>query len=176
MKNETIIQKADFSPKIKGYILIISALVMISTIVGIPFLLFWFLGLGQYICKKYYKNLKCQLTDKHLIYKKGVLVKVEKTIPLENIQDLTFLSGPILEWFDLKILKIETAGSSKPGGADMKLIGIIDADNFKEKVLDQRDLLKVKPGSIQSGSHNENKEIIDILNEIKGLLVDIKNK
>lgn len=178
MKNEIIIQKAEFNPRIKAYLLVIVSLVMFSTVMGIPLLIFWFAGLGQYICKRYYNNLKCRLTDKQLIYKKGVLVKVEKTIPLENIQDLTFLSGPILSWFGIKILKIETAGSSKPQGADMKLIGIIEADDFKEKVLDQREILKSKNSkSYQTPIKEEsNKELVDILKDIKSLLEEIKNK
>lgn len=176
MKNELVIQKADFNPRIKKYLLIMVAIVMVSTIAGIPLLLFWFLGLGQYICKRYYENLKCRLTDKHLIYKKGVLVKVEKTIPLENIQDLTFLSGPILNWFGIKVLKIETAGSSKPQGADMKLMGIVDADNFKEKVLDQRELIKSKSFNVQSQPQQENSEIVSLLKDIKTLLTEMKNK
>ena len=176
MKPEVIIQKAEFNPKIKRYLLIVVAFVMFTTIIGIPILLFWFLGLGQYICRRYYDNLTCRLTDRHLIYKKGILVKVEKTIPLENIQDLTFLEGPILSYFGLKILKIETAGHSKPQGSDMKLIGIIDADIFKEKILDQREIIKTEPGKVHKQTQENNTEIIDVLMEIKTILLDMKNK
>ena len=52
---------------------------------------------------------------------KGILVQVEKTILLENIQDVTFFKGPILKHFQLNTLKFETAGQSQAQGDDMQL-------------------------------------------------------
>jgi putative membrane protein len=146
------------------------------TVVGIPLLVFWFLGLGQYICRRFYENLKCELTVRHLEFKKGVLFKVEKTIPLENIQDLTFIENPLLKYFDLRILKIETAGQSNPQGSDMKLIGIINPSDFKEKVLHQRELLKTENRMDNRQSETSNEQIVDLLKEIKDILNDIRNK
>jgi putative membrane protein len=146
------------------------------TVVGIPLLIFWFLGLGQYISKCFYENLKCKLTSRHLEFKKGMLFKVEKTIPLENIQDLTFIENPLLKYFDLRILKIETAGQSNPQGSDLKLIGIINPIDFKEKVFHQRELLKTENRMDYRQSETSNEQIVDLLKEIKDILEDIKNK
>jgi putative membrane protein len=173
MSESTIIQKAEFSPKIKTYILLFVAFFMMLTIIGIPLLLFWFFGLGQYISRRYYENLKCDLTERHLIFNKGTFFKVEKTIPLENIQDLTFLQNPILNLLELKILKIETAGGSNPHGSDMKLIGIIEADTFKQKVLHQREMI-TKQSSGRSVEFND-AESHALLIEIRDLLKEIKN-
>ncbi len=171
-----IIQSAEFNPKIKVYLLLYVAFILTMTVVGIPLLVFWFLGLGQYICRRFYENLKCELTVRHLEFKKGVLFKVEKTIPLENIQDLTFIENPLLKYFDLRILKIETAGQSNPQGSDMKLIGIINPSDFKEKVLHQRELLKTENRMDNRQSETSNEQIVDLLKEIKDILNDIKNK
>jgi len=170
-----IIQSAEFNPKIKLYLLLYVAFILSLTIVGIPFLIFWFLGLGQYISRHFYESLKCKLTVHHLEFKKGVLFKVEKTIPLENIQDLTFIENPLLKYLDLRILKIETAGQSNPQGSDMKLIGIVNASDFKEKVLYQRELLK-KDTRMDNSKSDTSNEIVDLLKEIKDILNDIKNK
>ena len=105
-----------------------------------------------------------------------MLFKVEKTIPLENIQDLTFIENPLLKYLDLRILKIETAGQSNPQGSDMKLIGIINASDFKEQVLHQRELLKTDNRIDISKSEASNEQIIDLLKEIKDIINDIKNK
>ena len=176
MSNEhKIIQKAEFNPRIKVYILLTVAFFMLISFIGIPLLIIWFLGLGQYIGKRFYENLECQLTTRHLEYKKGVLFKVEKTIPLENIQDLTFIQNPLLNLFNLRILKIETAGNSNPRGTDMKLIGILNTADFKTKVLEQRELLKNNSPS-ESNSSNSNNETNELLVEIRDLLNDIKNK
>jgi len=171
-----IIQQAEFNPKIKRYFTLYIALILTITLVGIPLLIIWFLGLGQYISKRFYDNLKCKLTNRHLEFKKGVFFKVEKTIPLENIQDLTFIENPLLKYLDLRILKIETAGQSNPQGSDMKLIGIVNSSDFKKKVLHQREMLKSGVKIDNSNSESSNKEIVDLLKEIKGVLDDIKNK
>ena len=171
-----IIQAAEFNPKIKNYILLVVAFILTMTVAGIPLLIFWFLGLGQYISRRFYENLKCKLTDRHLEFKKGILFKVEKTIPLENIQDLTFIENPLLKYLDLRILKIETAGQSNPEGSDMKLIGIINSSDFKEKILHQRELLKTKNRTDNRQTETSNEQIVDILRDIKDILNDIKNK
>lgn len=165
-----IVCDTEFSPKIKLYFLLYVAFFLFVSFIGIPFLIIWFLGLGQYMSRRYYENLDCRLTNRHLEFKKGVIFKVEKTIPLENIQDLTFLSNPLLNWLDLRILKVETAGNSNPQGSDMKLVGIVGAHEFNERVMDQRDLLVDSKGSaIQSSSSEESLlvEIRDLLKEIR---------
>ncbi len=98
---------------------------------------------------------------------------VEKTIPLENIQDLTFLQNPILNLLELRILKIETAGGSNPDGSDMKLVGIVEAEKFKQQVLDQRELLVRQPKSEVSESKKD--ESIEVLREIRDLLKEISS-
>jgi putative membrane protein len=172
----TLIHKAEFNPSIKRYIVLVVAFFLTISVAGIPLLIIWFLGLGQYISKRYYENLKCHLTDLHLEFKKGILFKVEKTIPLENIQDLTFIENPLLKYLDLRILKIETAGQSNPKGSDMKLIGISNAADFKEQVLHQRELIVSSNKKDSGQTATTNKQIVDILAEIKDILNDIKNK
>ena len=170
------VQTAEFNPNIKSYLLWSIALILTVTLVGIPFLILWLTGLGQYFSKRYYENLKCKLTEHHLVFKKGVLFKMEKTIPLENIQDLTFIENPLLKALDLRILKIETAGQSNPQGSDMKLIGIIDSSQFKEKVLQQRELIRTESLVSIPKSVVGDEQIVEILKEIKDVLNEIKNK
>ncbi len=171
-----LIQMADFNPRIKTYIFVVVAFFLTISVVGIPLLIFWFLGLGQYISRRFFENLKCKLTNRHLEFKKGVLFKIEKTIPLENIQDLTFIENPFLKYFDLRILKIETAGQSNKEGSDMKLIGIIKSADFKEKVLYQSQLLKTENKSENRQTETSNEQTNNILMEIRDILNDIKNK
>lgn len=176
-KEAIVIKQAEFNPRIKKYILFIVAFYLFISVAGIPLILIWYLGFGQHVSKRYYENLKCRLTDSHLEFKKGILFRVEKTIPLENIQDITFIDNPFLRWFDLRILKIETAGSSNPQGSDMKLIGIIDTPDFKEKVLEQRTVIRNKALTMMGGGTGSgDEESIVLLKEIRDLLKEIKNK
>jgi len=171
-----LIQKAEFNPNIKTYILLLVAFFLMISLAGIPLLILWFLGLGQYISRRYYEHLECKLTDRHLEFKKGVLFRLEKTIPLENIQDLTFIENPFLRILDLRILKIETAGQSNPQGSDMKLIGIMNSADFKEKVLQQRELLKTESRADNRKTDTSQEQMIELLKEIRDTLNDIKSK
>ncbi len=133
---------ATINPLIKPFLVVQIGFVMCMTIIGIPFALVWFLGVGRWWAQHYYDRLDCHLSDKTLRYRKGILVQVEKTIPLENIQDVTFVEGPILRHFHLSTLKFETAGSSAGQASDMHLTGIVDAHEFRNRILAARDALK----------------------------------
>lgn len=171
----TIVQTAEFNPSIKTYIVLVGAIFLTISVVGIPLLLIWLLGVGKYFSKRYYDNLECRLTEKHLEFKKGIFFRVEKTIPLENIQDLTFNEDPLLRYLDLRVLKIETAGQSNPGGSDMKLMGIIDSRGFKRNVLNQRTLLQNESRPSTDIPLPESEQIV-LLKEIRDILIDLKEK
>ncbi|QQS08311.1 MAG: PH domain-containing protein [Phycisphaerales bacterium] len=119
---------------------------MAATIVGIPLAIVWFFGVGSWWADHYYHKLRCEVDARTLRFRKGVLVQVEKTIPLENIQDVTFIEGPILRKFNLTTLKFETAGHSAGLAADMQLTGIIDAHVFRQRILEAREALRVQGG------------------------------
>jgi putative membrane protein len=94
---------------------------------------------------------------------------------LDNIQDLSFVGGPILRWFGLTLIKVETAGG---GGQShnsnmMSMIGIIDAEMFKNKILEQREIVKNK--SNHSSHQIDNPLQHNLLQEIRNELVSIKN-
>lgn len=133
---------AKINPLIKPFLVVQIGFTMVISIIGIPLAIVWFLGLGRWWARHYYDKLECHLSDKTLRYRKGILVQVEKTIPLENIQDVTFIEGPILRHFQLSTLKFETAGSGAGQANDMHLTGIVDAHDFRNRILAARDRLK----------------------------------
>ena len=139
---ENKIIHAAFNPLIRPYLVITIGFSIAVTIIGLPLAIIWFLGVGQWWARHYFDKLECVLEEKALRYRKGILVQVEKTIPLENIQDVTFVEGPILRQFQLSTLKFETAGHSTGQANDMHLTGIIDAHEFRNKILAARDALK----------------------------------
>lgn len=144
MSSENIILKAEFNPKVCYYWLLSGALVFVITIVGIPLLLLWF-PLGFAVTKRYLDRMECVLTDKALKVRKGIFVRIEKTIPLEKITDMGMVQGPIMRSFELHTLTVETAGQSGVGSL-VSLTGIVKAPEFREAVLNQRE----RQGSNQS--------------------------
>ena len=176
MRQENLLFEAEFNPRIKKYTFSSVALVLLLAIFTIPVLVLWVLGWGQWVSRLHYNALKCSLTSRHLRFSKGHYFKTEKTIPLENIQDLTFIDNPILKWFDLRILKVETAGNSDQTGADMKLVGIVNAEAFKEEVMLARDRfqegrLRASPDVDDSGEG-----VVDVLREIHASIESIREE
>lgn len=164
-----ILQKADFNPKIKKYLLIFGILALAITVFGIVLIPFWLL-LSPYYIKKYYNRLQCELTTRSLRFEKGFIFHTERTIPLDKIQDLTFKEGPLLKAFGLSILKIETAGNTGQGMSDLTLIGILDAPDFRNRVLEQRDKVTENVQSVSS----EGSETLEVLKEIRDALKRIE--
>jgi membrane protein YdbS with pleckstrin-like domain len=144
MADDTIF-RAQFNPMIKPFLVMQIGVTMIFTVIGIPLALIWFLGVGRWWARHYFDRLECQLGERSLRYRKGILVTTEKTIPLENIQDVTFVEGPLLRRFNLSTLKFETAGHSAGQASDMHLTGIIDAQAFRAKIMAAREALRHAP-------------------------------
>ena len=183
MSNETLIRKAEFDPKVCTYWLISGAIAIAVTVVGIPLLLLWF-PIGMAVTRRYLSRMECELTNKALKVKKGILVRVEKTIPIEKITDMGMVQGPLMRMFDLRTLSVETAGQSGQG-ALVSLTGIVDAESFREAVLAQREvagatnlsaLATSDDGSRStSGSDAVLLEIRDSLHRIERLLEKTSN-
>ena len=133
---------ARFNPLIRPYLVLQVGVALGATIIGLPLAVLWFLGVGQWWARHYFAKLECHLDERKLRFKRGILVTVDKTIPLENIQDVTFVEGPILRHFNLATLKFETGGSGAGQAHDMQLTGIIDAHELRDQILARRDALK----------------------------------
>jgi putative membrane protein len=138
----TPIIQAQFNPLYRPYLVVTIGLTIFITIIGIPLAILWFCGVGQWWAGHYFHKLSCVLDGKTLRFRKGILFQVEKTIPLENIQDVTFIEGPILKKFHLATLKFETAGHSTGQAHDMHLTGIIDAHEFRNRIIEARENLR----------------------------------
>ena len=165
--------RAGFNPLIRPYMVLNVGLMLALTVILIPLALLWFCGIGQWWARHYFAKLECELGPLALRFRKGILFQVEKTIPLENIQDVTFIEGPLLKRFNLSILKFETAGQSAGQAHSMQLTGIIDANEFRAQILSRREKLKhaVAPGGTGlMGSE----ETLDVLRAILKKLNDIE--
>jgi putative membrane protein len=174
MTEEILIRRAEFNPKVCTYWLLSGALVITYTIVGIPLLLLWF-PIGLVFTGRYLARMECLLTDKALKVKKGILVRTEKTIPLDKITDMGMVQGPVMRYFDLHKLTIETAGQSGQG-ALVSLTGIRDAKSFREAVLNQREENAAKSSPPPEAGRQESSDTSSLLSEIRDSLLRIEVK
>lgn len=177
MNENAIIREATFNPKVKTYIFLVVVFFLIVSFIGIIILPFWLFGLGQWLSNKFFHTLKCQLSYKNLKFSKGLILHIEKTIPLENIQDVSFIGGPLLRAFGLTMIRVETAGGGgKHNSNMMSMIGINDAEEFKEMILDQREIIiKEKNRGFSQPNVSQTVTSSDVLlNDIKNELQQIK--
>lgn len=175
MPDDIVLAQAEFNRKVRTYWLLSGALVCVATIVGIALLPFWFL-FGNYFTERYLKHMSCVLTERSLKVSRGMFVRTEKTVPLDKITDFALIEGPIMRFLDLQAVKVETAGQSSPG-ALIKLIGIVEAREFRDTVLRQRDAVASLSLSGPAGASGVSEESGDpILREIHDTLLRIERK
>ncbi len=170
--NDELVTAARFEDKLRTYWYLQGVLAFVLTVVGIVILPVWLLGWGKWYVRRSFEALKCDLHERTLVVKRGIYFTVEKTIPLDKIQDLTVKEGPVLRMLGLRSLNIETAGQGTPGAAEANLIGIVDPLDFRNEVLRQRDSMSALPAS-RPGPDEEVGGTTELLTEIRDLVRQI---
>ncbi len=169
MEQDEVLLQATFDPKVKLYWYVNEAfvhLMLVFAFVGVFTFPLW-LVFGLFVVQRRYANLSCTLTEDSLHLKSGGWVRVEKTVPLEQIQDLSLRSGPFLNAFGLASIAVETAGNSGPNQADMSLPGLVNAREFRNAVLEQR--RKLRQGG-SKGAEAPSEGMLEVLTDIRDTL------
>ena len=163
--SEKIIVNATFNPAVKTYWLISLLLVSTITVVGIPLLIIS-IPLFFLISSKILAAMSATVTERKLVVKRGVFHKEEKSIPLEKITDVAMVQGPLMRVFNLYRLSFETAGQSAQG-ALVSLIGINNADSFRETILEQKDKLLSGNSEMQEHKNHEQSDMKVLIESVK---------
>jgi putative membrane protein len=180
MSDDIIIKDAEFNDSVTTYWLVNGILICVFTVVGILFLPVWYF-VGKWATRKYLASHRCTLTDKSLKVSKGIFTKVEKTVPLDRITDLGIVQGPLMRYFDIEALSVETAGSSSATSL-VQLQGIKDGRDFRDLVLAQRDKVALsgtptsEPVSAGGSSIATNDQAIQLLAEIRDTMKNIESQ
>lgn len=175
--SNNVVREAVFNPKFKTYIFFIVLFYLFTSVIGIVLIPFWIFGLGQMLSGKYFKTLRCTLTEKQLLFSKGIFFRIEKTIPLENIQDLSFWGGPILRSMGLTFIKVETAGGGQGAQHMMSIPAVESAEELKGMILDQRERVinDKQRGLAPTATPNENALLTEIRDELREIKVALRN-
>ncbi|ACJ30548.1 Membrane-flanked domain protein [Shewanella piezotolerans WP3] len=168
---ETSIKNAEFVSNLAQYWLTPFSIFLAITIVGLPLLLLW-LPIGHVFTRRYIANMSIELTDKKLIVRKGVFTRTENSVPLDKITDMALIQGPLMRFFKLHKLTVETAGQSD-SGALLNLTGIVNAAEFRSMVLAQKEKLnQLEVPQIQD--ENNDTQVVSLLQEISDTLKRIE--
>ena len=111
----------------------------------------------------------------------GVFFRKESTIPLNRITDVRLHDGPVMRHYGLRGLKIETAGASgQNSSSEGNLIGVIDAEGFRNAVLSQRQrVIDAESGArapVATASPSAGVSSDALLSEIRDILARIESK
>ena len=132
------LRDAQFDPNSIAYWRWLISIILFFTIVGIPLIPLWLLY-SLWYGPQHLARMSARLTTQALEIRKGVFSRTEATIPLNRITDLRLHDGPLMRHFKLRGLKVETAGQSGPNsGSEGNLIGVVDAMEFRDAILLQR--------------------------------------
>ncbi|GAB5495868.1 MAG: PH domain-containing protein [Phycisphaerales bacterium] len=177
MRQEVILQQAEFDNAVKYFVLSI-AVPFTCTIILIPLLII-ILPIVYIVRTIEYKHIECTLLERSLRVRRGVLNKVEKTIPLDKITDLGVNQGPIMRYCGVQAIAIETAGQSGMGSSLVNLVGIRDAKGFRDAVLERRD--EIAEGKSVSSAPTatapaSSDDATELIREIRDTLARIETK
>ena len=166
---------AQFDRRAIAYWRVLVSLLMVITVVGIPFIPFW-LSYSLWFGPKYFNGLSARLTTQALELRKGVFNRSESTVPLNRITDLKLHQGPLMRRFGLHGLKVETAGQSGPhASSEGNLLGVVDAAAFRNAILHQRQVaLGAEPSEDTPRAAATAGDATELLTEIRDILARIE--
>jgi putative membrane protein len=175
MRKENILASAEFDARLPTYFMLQVLFILFVGVFSIPMIPIWVI-FGRVIHKKQYESLGCDLTERSLNVRRGFMFKVQKNIPLDKITDLAVNEGPVLRYLGLCSLKIETAGGGQGDSMGQALLpGVVAALEFRDMVLDQRDLVTGGVATPTPAPPSEEGVLVDIrdtLQRIEKSLVD----
>ena len=173
-----VVLEGQFDKRVISYVRVVISLFMAITVVGILFIPFWLLFSLKY-GPDFYGRLFVRLTPRTLEIRKGVYFRKEITIPLSRITDVRLHDGPLMRFFRIRGLKVETAGQSgQTSGTEGDLIGVIDAVEFRDAILRERErsVEGVQPAATPTPSPATSGDTDSVLTEIRDILARIESK
>lgn len=145
-----IVAEARFEPRLRIYVYARSMIGLTLSVIGLPLVPFWAVIGWFWWSRRYVATLRCVVTPRRLAIAQGVILRQDVLVPLDRLQDVSLIQGPLLEALGLQTLKFETGAQTDfvdPyrgfvrgafGLAGLKLVGAIDAARLKDHVLEMR--------------------------------------
>ena len=169
---DTVLE-AQFDLEIIAYLRLYVSGILLITVVGIPLIPFWLIVSAWY-GREFMRRQSARLTTQALEIRKGVFFRSESTIPLNRITDLRMHDGPLMRHYNVRGMKVETAGQSGVEGSEGDLLGVVDAAQFRDAVLRQRQKALDAEQSTDSPASGGAEGVTGILTEIRDILARIE--
>jgi len=113
------------------------ALIVGGTIGGALVVFVWILSImfEFWMCPRQANAFRYRLEGSTVRADGGVFFLFRKSIPLERITDVALVQGPLLRYFGIWVMQIQTAGSAQ---CEAVLFGVRNPEEVRELILSQR--------------------------------------
>ena len=173
---DRVLARAVFSGRYVQYHLWMTAFVLACTVFMIPLLII-ILPIVAFAKSVEVKRLACELTPRSLKVRRGVLTKIEQSVPLDKITDLAVRQNLMMRWLNIEAISVETAGQSSVGPL-VQLIAVDNAREFRDAVLARKEALEEREARADRAdadtTHAEADRPDEVLLEIRDALLRIE--
>jgi membrane protein YdbS with pleckstrin-like domain len=85
----------------------------------------------------YYQSILYHLTPTEMTWRRGVWFRQTGIVPYNRITNVDIIQGPVMRYFGISDLRIQTAGYSAQAQAEIKLMGIEEPEPLRELIMAQ---------------------------------------
>ena len=112
-----------------------TAIAFLCCLVFLAGVIFGDFKFSLWLCPQQANNLRYRLEGNTLREDGGVFFLFRKSIPLERITDINLVQGPLLRFFGIWAMRIQTAGSDQ---CEATLYGVREPEKVRTLILAQR--------------------------------------
>ena len=123
-----------------------------------------------YWIPKYYRTMVYMLTDREIVWRRGVWFRNTGIVPYNRITNVDIIQGPISRGLGIAALKVQTAGYSAPSGrtSEIKIEGMKNFEQLRETIMGF--VRGGKPVAVETYEGGDESKILGELVRIRKLL------
>ncbi len=144
-------------------------------------------GFALLWARLYFDTVVYNLNETEIAWRRGVWFRQTGIVPYNRITNVDILQGPVMRFFGISDLRIQTAGYSAKATAEIRLNGIADPAPLRDMIMGyvrERPPVAAVTGGAESARERpspspagfESGEVLAELREIKALLKTIAEK
>ena len=126
----------------------------------------------------YYRSIIYELTTTEISWRRGVWFRQNAIVPYSRITNVDIHQGPVMRFFGISSLKIQTAGYSAQPNAELSLNGITAPEELRELIM--RYVRSGPAIATESGGETavprSTDPVLDELRRIRSVLEEIEKK
>lgn len=135
------ILSAEIDDRVKQYLFWTAMWISAVTVVGIPFMPIIAIIYWAWYAPRYREFHTLELSETGVQSKRGVVFRSQTNVPLDRITDVAVHQGPLMRYFGVYKVTVESAGQTQLQGA-ANIIGVADPYDFRDAVLHNVELVK----------------------------------